>query len=610
MKPSRVSSATWVTWLIVTAVVTACGEPAPPRDLPAEGTLVARVTDLRGTPVASAVFDGVGAVTDFDGVATGALAYGVSGYARLHAPGFVPLWTRPLPTPLGDDEHRVLAARLTPLEAVVEVDPFTARTVPLGTVAQPDVAVTVPVGTFPLPAAFSVARVRAQDLGPMAFAPRDASLPPRPQRALWLGGQLDGLDVDAQAPLALTVRHPAAYGTPALARFDATRGRWTALGTCARRSDEELRCTASNTGLWALFGDVGPAATGEAWVDMEYTLARALFDASSPGLAALSVSAVVLAAQEAAAASPDLGGVQALLEAATVAAAAGRTGLVDELLDAARALVAAQAEALVGAPCDAVVETAHLRTLGVLTGFTRAQRRALDERIEYELWTCSVWTGWVTFDVPLAPAMRGAAAKTWSDGSASWRERHAVRFSVDLLTGAIAGRAVTDLRLPHVTYRDDTDSDCGDDVREVELLGEPEEARVRLSFDGGVAGGVWTLSRAALASGDAPTLVERRSTMRWQWGGDACLLVEDGERVETLLAQYGTLLGDGFGEAPPLTLASMLTDGWRETNPLGAGQAARSGFARVAVAPAAGDWPLGDALVSWRFFEVTPAHRE
>ena len=41
-------------------------------------------------------------------------------------------------------------------EAVVEVDPFAARTVQLGAATQPDVTVAVPVGAFPLPAAVSI----------------------------------------------------------------------------------------------------------------------------------------------------------------------------------------------------------------------------------------------------------------------------------------------------------------------------------------------------------------------------------------------------------------------------------------------------------------------
>lgn len=604
MRPLRVtSSVAGVGGLLAAVVVlfTACSQPEPPRVLPESGTLLARVTDVAGAPVAAAVFDGVGAVTDADGVATGTLAGGSTGFTRLSAPGYATLWTKPLPTSLED--KFILAARLTPLEAVARVDPMTPATLWLGPKRAPDVTVDVPAMTFPLPAVLGVARVRAQDLGAAAFAPRPGTL----ERALWLGASVSGVDTPAWEDVTLTLRRPEYLGTPALAVFAPADGRWVARpDACARLDAERVRCTTRALGLVGLFGAATPDETGDAWVDAEFALAREAFDAdAAPRLAGLSLDALSAAARAVASEAPGAEGLHALLVAAAAAQHAGDDALVAELRDRALTLVQLQVDRATGAGCERLLELSHLVEEGRTAGLASSPRKALEARIDELLWTCDAWTGWVRYDFLLPDALPGDADAGLVDAVGTWSERHALRFTIDLDSHVSAADDV-DVRFPRVTFRDDADGApaCGDDYRELAFAGSPEASRLGVSLSGSVAADVFHFDDAALAAGDEAVSLRTRA-QRWFEGGDACLLLQDVDRTDGVVPRYTTQLVDGFGGPSPVTLSSMLTDGWQGDNPLGTGAADRSGTAHLLLPPAQGPWPFTEALVSWRFFPVT-----
>jgi hypothetical protein len=86
-------------------------------------------------------------------------------------------------------------------------------------------------------------------------------------------------------------------------------------------------------------------------------------------------------------------------------------------------------------------------------------------------------------------------------------------------------------------------------------------------------------------------------------------LVQDVDRTDVRVARYASLAAGAFGTPLSLTLADMLTEGWRGPNPLGAGDDDRSGTARVSVAPPEGPWPFTEVVVSWRLFPVTSARQ-
>lgn len=589
--------------LLAAAVLTfaACSQPDPPRALPDPGTLLARVTDVDGRPVSAALFDGAGAVTDADGVATGTLAGGSAGYTKLSAPGYSTLWTRPLPTSV--EGKFILSARLTPLEVVVPVDPMSSRTLWLGAARSPDVTVEVPAMTFPMPAVLGAARVRAQDVGPAAFAPRPGTL----ERALWLGATLSGVDTPAWADVTLTLHRPAYLGTPTLAAFSPEEGRWEALsGACARVDPSTVRCRTRALGLLGLFGDAVPDETGDAWVDAEYALNREAFDANAaPRLAGLSLDQLSAAAREVAAESPGRAGLSALFVAAAAAEHAGDGERAEELRERALTLVQLGLDASEDHGCGRLVALAHLIEYGRAAGLSRTARKSLEARRDELLWTCEVWTGWVRYDFVLPDALPDDADAALSDADGTWSERHPVRFSIDL-DSRVVGVTDADLRFPRVVYRDETDGAprCGDDFRELSFAGAPEAARLAVAFDGSVAADTFTLGDAQRTDEGAETPQVRLRAQRWYEGGDACLLVQDVDRTEPL-PRYTTQLVDGFSGPSPLTLSQMLTDGARGENPLGVGAADRSGTARVTLPSPAGPWPFVEALVSWRFFPVT-----
>lgn len=604
MRPLRVTSSVAGVGGLLAAVAllfTACSQPEPPRVLPEPGTLLARVTDLAGAPVAAAVFDGVGAVTDADGVATGTLAGGSTGFTRLSAPGYATLWTKPLPTSLED--KFILAARLTPLEAVVPVDPTAPATLWLGPKRTPDVVVDVPARTFPLPAVLGVARVRAQDLGAAAFAPRPGAL----ERALWLGASISGVDTPAWEDVTLTLRRPEYLGTPALAAFSPTDGKWLAQpDACARLDAERVRCATRTLGLVGLFGAATPDETGDAWVDAEFALAREAFDAdAAPRLAGLSLERLSRAARDVSAAAPGAEGLHALLVAAAAAQHAGDDALVKDLLERALTLVQLQVDGATGAGCERLLELSHLVEEGRATGLASSPRKALEARIDELLWTCDAWTGWVRYDFLLPGALPGDADAGLVDAVGTWSERHAVRFTIDL-DSRVQGTDDVDVRFPRVTFRDDFDGApaCGDDYRELAFAGSPEANRLNVTLSGSVAADVFHFEGAALAAGDE-ALALRTRAQRWFEGGDACLLVQDVDRTDGVVPRYTTQAVDGFGGPSPLTLSRMLTDGWQGDNPLGTGAADRSGTARVVLPAPPGAWPFTEAVVSWRFFPVT-----
>lgn len=604
MRPLRVTSSVAGVGGLLAAVAllfTACSQPEPPRVLPEPGTLLARVTDVAGAPIAAAVFDGLGAVTDADGVATGTLAAGSTGFTKLDAPGYATLWVKPLPTSL--DDKFILAARLTPLEAVAPVDPMTPAVLWLGPKRAPDVTVAVPAMTFPLPTVLGVARVRAQDLGAAAFAPRPGTL----ERALWLGASLSGVDTPAWEDVTLTLRRPAYLGTPALANFSPADGAWRERpGACARVDAETVRCTTRALGLVGFFGAATPDETGDAWVDAEFALTREAFDAdAAPRLAGLSLERLSRAARDVAAAAPGAEGLHALLVAAAAAQHAGDDALVKDLLERALAQVQRQVDDATGAGCERLLELSHLVEEGRTTGLANAQHRALEARLDELLWTCDAWTGWVRYDFLRPDALPGDGDAGLVDAAGTWSERHAVRFTIDL-DSHVTGDDVVDVRFPRVTFRDDTDGApaCGDDSRELAFAGAPEAARLGVTLSGSVAADVFRFSGAALAAGDEALHLRTRA-QRWFEGGDACLLVQDVDRTDAVVPRYTTQLVDGFNGPATLTLSRMLTDGWPGDNPLGAGAADRSGTARVVLPSPEGAWPFTEALVSWRFFPVT-----
>ncbi|MCC6338000.1 MAG: hypothetical protein IT380_28910 [Myxococcales bacterium] len=608
MRPLRVTYVTGASGVLAVLVgLTACGRPAPPRDLPEPGNLLARVTAPSGAPVAAALFAGRGAFTDDDGLATGLLEDTGGGFTRLEAPGYATTWTKPLP---GDVEgKRLVLARLTPLEAVVEVHPDGPRAVELDEGGLRDVRVALPPRAFPLPATLSVARVRPQDLGPVAFAPREAGLGQHLQRAFWLEGAMEGVPAPTFAPVQLTVRHPERFGPPSLGRFESTSGGWRAApGACERSSADEVHCTVSALGLWGLFGEARPDTTGEAWTEAQHALFQALFEPAD-GANTPPALAFAAAARTFADAHGGVAGLHALLAAAAVASWTAEAPLARELLTRAAPALAGLVAAEDGSDCGRMVRLAHLRELGRAAGLTRAQRRTLDERLDLNQWTCDVWVGWVYSVLALAPSDEEGTG--WRVGQGSWSERHAVRLAVDEFSG-VTGHSQAEVRLPRALYRDDTDgpASCGDDFRQLELRGEPASSQVGLSVQGSVAADAWTLTTSPAEAEAGPKLLVREQVQRWLEGGDACLLVEDTDVSRTAVEAYTSLLGDGFGAPSPLTLQQMLSDGARADNPLGVGLPDRHGFARVTLAPGAEGWPVTGALMRWRFFQVTPRHQE
>lgn len=602
MRPLRVTtSVAGVCGLLAVAVVslTACSQPEPPRVLPEPGTLLARVADVAGEPVTAAVFDGVGAVTDADGVATGTLAGGSTGYTKLSAPGYATLWVRPWPTSV--EGKFILAARLTPLEAVLPVDPMTPASTWLGPKRTPDVTVDVPAMTFPLPAVLGVARVRAQDLGAAAFAPRPGML----ERALWLGATLSGVDTPAWKDVTLTLRRPEVLGTPGLATFSAVDGQWLAQpGACTRVDAETVRCTTRALGLVGFFGAATPDETGDAWVDAEYARTRAIFDTGS-GVGSVSLEDVADAARTVAAKAPDAEGLSALLVAAAAAEQAGDSALVADLRERALTLVQVQLDAFTGAGCERLLELSHLVEEGRAAGLDRTQRKALEAHVDELLWSCDVWTGWVRYDFVLPAALPGDDDAVLADANGTWSERHAIRFTIDL-DSRVQGVDDVDVRFPRVTFRDDSDGApaCGDDYRELAFAGAPESTRLRTTFPGTVAADTFSLGGETLSSGNSAVQTRVRAR-RWFQGADACLLVQDVDRTDDVVSSYDAQFAGGFGGPSPLTLSQLLTDGWQDTNPLGVGDLDRSGTARVTLPAPEGAWPFTEAVVSWRFFPVT-----
>ncbi|MEW5738651.1 MAG: hypothetical protein AB1938_06970 [Myxococcota bacterium] len=608
MRPLRVTCVTGASWVLALLLI-ACDRPAPPRDLPETGTLLARVTDTSGAPVPAALFAGRGAFTDTDGIATGVLLDTGGGFTRLEAPGYATTWTQPLPGEVGGKQ--VLVARLSPVEAVVEVHPDTHRSLSLGPRSTPDLLLDVPPGAFPLPATVSVARVRAQDLGPVAFAPREEGLGETLQRAVWLDGAIEGVPAPTFAPLRLTVRHPERFGPTTLGRFEASTGAWRlAPQACtrggARASSDHVRCEVAALGLWAFFGEARPDPTGDGFVDAEYALRHELsLGVGSDSL--VSAAAFAHTARAFALTHPDIGGLHALLAGAAVAHFAGEAALTRELLGRALPLVAERVKAEDGADCGRVVELLHTRELGNAVGLTRAQRRTLAERLDMNQWSCDVWAGWV-HAVLVPDETLGDDAQAWQSG-ASWSERHGVRLTVDEFSG-VRGATRAAVRLPLATYLDDTDGpqSCGDDFREVSFGGRPEVGEVRLSLEGSVAADVWTLRTTATDARAAPEVVMTERAQRWLEGGDACLLVEDTSTTRTVLSAWTSLWSQGAGV--PLSMAEMLSDGARAANPLGAGLDDRHGFARVRLPKGGEARPFSAARVEWRFFQVTPRHAE
>jgi hypothetical protein len=497
----------------------------------------------------------------------------------------------------------ILSARLTPLEVVVPVDPRSPRALWLGAARAPDVTVEVPAMTFPLPAVLGAARVRAQDVGPAAFAPRPGTL----ERALWLGATLSGVDTPAWALVTLTLHRPADLGTPTLAAFSPEQGRWETLdGACARVDAATVRCRTRTLGLLGLFGDAAPGETGDAWVDAEYALHREAFDAdAAPRLAGLSLDALSAAARDVAARSPGRAGLSALFVAAAAAEHAGDRARADALRERALALVQLELDTSTDQGCGRLVALAHLIEYGRAAGLSRAARQSLEARRDELLWTCDAWTGWVRYDFVLPGALPSDGAAALSDADGTWSERHAVRFTIDL-DSHVEGVTDADLRFPRVVYRDETDAAprCGDDFRELSFTGAPETSRLAVAFDGSVAADTFTLGHARRTDEGAGTAQVRLRAQRWYEGADACLLVQDEDRTEPL-PRYTTQLVDGFAGPSTPTLSQMLTDGGRGDNPLGVGAADVSGTARVTLPSPAGPWPFVEALVSWRFFPVT-----
>lgn len=599
-------------WTAVTAAglslaaLVACSAPEPPRRLPEPGTLVARVTDVAGLPLGGALFDGVGAFTDADGLATGTLTPGPGGFTHLTAPGFVPLWVKPLPVPVL--EKSILTARLTPVDTVVEVTPGQAASVHVGPRDAPHLVVDVPARAFPLPAVLSLATLRPQDLGALAFAPRDAALPRHLESALWLGGSMHGVASGAFAPLAVSLPWPSARATPVPARFAPELGAWVAEpDACARPAGDALRCTSTRGGLLGLFGDTPAAATGDAWADAEYALHREAFDADADdALACLSVDALAASARARAAAHPDLDGVLALLSASSAARHAGQRALADALADDVTPLVTALVDATEGGGCDGLLTWSHLLELAKVYRVDSGPRRALDERLDLALWECDVWLGVVDYAFPLAPGLAEDGGARFHEGARSWSERHALRLAVDAFS-QVTGTSVALVSLPAATYLDDEDgpSSCGDDFVRRTVRGQPPTARVGVALTGEVHAEVWAFHAADVAT--PLTVVEDVRAQRWHQGADACLLVEDTWRTDTRVADYRTQLASGFHAPLTPALAALLTDSARVANPVLDGHEGLEGVAHLEVprAPGGAAWPVAKAQVTWRFFPVT-----
>ncbi|MDP1826036.1 MAG: hypothetical protein Q8L48_22415 [Archangium sp.] len=587
--------------LVCVVALTACGpkKPTPPpRTLPEAGDLMAHVSEPGGAPVASAIFDGVAAFTDRNGVATGTLAPNAAGWTRLQAPGHATTWTRPLPVALRG--KKILLAKLTPLQLLAEVDPLAEQTLVVGNVKQPDAELRVPLLGFMLPVTVAFATIRPQDLGPMAFAPQTGATALKLQRAFSIEATNREDVMQPTNPIELRLRHPDRFGPPTLGTFDPAQGRWVMdAAACSRVEPQWVRCTFTHFSMQGLFGGAGPDSTGDGWGDTSSNL-------WDPGSTA-PIEDVANAARDFASRHPDESGKSALMAAAARATAAGRNDIVTDLVDRGRTMVEDLIDIELNEEgCGHVSEMFHLAEQGILLAVNPAQLKQLDDKIQEALNGCDVWVGWIHYYYLVQASMPELEDNVLVEGSRDWREDHVVRISRDD-KGNFHGESTADVKFPNVVYRDDADNDppC-DDFVDLEAEGNPSTGRVRVLFEGVVADEQWTVTKVSSEPLAPLALRTRYHTRMWSMPDDVCVEELNIDNWLTWTDAYTTQLHQGFlGPSAP-SLAEMLTEGHRSVNPLGRGEQGISGFKTVPVEAQPGVWPFTRMHVAWHFFQVTP----
>lgn len=563
------------------------------------GDLLAQVVQADGVPVGAALFDGTGAFTDVNGVTTGLLAPNAAGWTRLSADGFVTQWVKPLPATF--QGKKLVLATLTPVQVEADLAGLEAAIVVVGDPALPDAVVQVPMLGFLQPVTVSFTTMRAQDLGPMAFAPQSGGTTLKLERAFSIEATDEQAAVQPANPIDVQLRHPARFGAPTLGTFDPDAGEWVMdPAACARVDAEWVRCSLTHFSTNGLFGDPPPDSTGDAWGD-------ALADQYGDGGG--SIDDLANAALDYANRHPSEAGKSALMAAAAKATAAGRSDLVNTLVDRGRTLV----EDLIDIElheegCGHVSEMMHLLQQAIALAVSDTQQEQLRKRIDEALNGCDVWVGWIHYSYRLGATMPEDEDLAFAEGSRQWTERHVVRISRDD-KGNFHGESTADVSFPNVVYRNDEDDtpECGDDFVDMEAEGNPSTGRVRVLFEGVVADGAWTVTKVSSEPLAAMALRTRYHTHKWQETEGGCVLAVSIDERLPWTDSYTTQLHQGFLGPTPPSIAEMLTDGHQSPNPLGRGEPCVHGFETATVEAQPGVWPFTDVYVSWNFFQVTPA---